>query len=167
MPFGQYTLPCRQSASYRRSAAGMRTFCALHDKVEDCIGSAKTKERQPQGLSLLFWWTIKVVAPQGQYTLALRLVSQLPDLRARCANLGPTGYTPCEPRGHFVSDIAMRCAHGAICARLACASTDSLTLDYVASGSTGRAVSSSRLNGATKQKETTTRVVSFVLVELA
>ena len=32
------------------------------------------------------------------------------------------------------------CAHGAIGTWLACASTDSLTLDYVASGSTGQAV---------------------------
>ena len=31
--------------------------------------------------------------------------------------------------------IASRCAHGAICARLACASTDSLALDYIASSS--------------------------------
>ena len=39
-----------------------------------------------------------------------------------CACLGarPTGYTPCEPRGHLVSKIALRCAHhGAICAWLA------------------------------------------------
>ena len=48
----------------------------------------------------------------------------------------PTGYTPCEPRGHFVSDIALRCARGAICARsLECEHSDSASLDYVAFGS--------------------------------
>ena len=47
----------------------------------------------------------------------------------------------------------LRCrTRGAICARLACASTDSLALDYVAFGSTGRAVLRSRLNGATTKK---------------
>ena len=39
-----------------------------------------------------------------------------------------------------MSDIALRCAHGAICARsLECEHSDSASLDYVASGSTGRA----------------------------
>ena len=52
-----------------------------------------------------------------------------------------------------MSNIAMRCAHGAICARsLECEHSDSTSLDYVASGSTGRAVSSSRLNGATTKR---------------
>ena len=75
------------------------------------------------------------------------------------------GYTPCEPRGHFVSNIALRCAHGAICARsLECEHSDSASLDYVASGSTGRAVSSSRLNGATT-KRGNRKGCLFLLVE--
>ena len=73
------------------------------------------------------------------YNRILTTGVNIPRLAAIIATI-PTGYTPCEPRGHLVSDIALRCAHGAICAWLACASTDSLTLDYVASGSTDRAV---------------------------
>ena len=54
---------------------------------------------------------------------------------ARCANLGPTGYTPYElalcDGGTFVPGIVLAdAARGAICALLACASTDSLALDY-------------------------------------
>jgi hypothetical protein len=79
----------------------------------------------------------------------------------KSSQVGPTGYTPCEPRGHFVSDIAMRCAHGAICARsLECEHSDSASLDYVASGSGGRAGPSSRLT-ARQQKEATARAASF------
>ena len=33
---------------------------------------------------------------ERQYSHALRLASELADLRAENANLGPTGYTPCE-----------------------------------------------------------------------
>ena len=59
------------------------------------------------------------------------------------------------------------CAHGAICARsLECEHSDSASLDYVASGSTGRAVSSSRLNGATT-KRGNRKGCLFLLVELA
>ena len=72
------------------------------------------KKKSPtQGGTFLFWWAIKG------------------------SNLGPTGYTPCELR--LLKKAALRalhrsrCARGAICARLACASTDSLALDYVAS----------------------------------
>ena len=66
-----------------------------------------------------------------------------------------------------MSDIAMRCAHGAICARsLECEHSDSASLDYVASGSTDRAVSSSRLNGATT-KRGNRKGCLFLLVEQA
>ena len=68
-----------------------------------------------------------------------------------------TGYTLCEPRGHPVSDIASRCAHGAICARsLECEHSDSASLDYVASGSTNRAVKDRILDGPPKKEITKT-----------
>ena len=70
----------------------------------------------------------------GQYFNTLRLEIKI--------GIRPTGYTPCELpflKRHtscFVSP--WRNTRGAICARLACASTDSLALDYVACGSFGR-----------------------------
>ena len=58
----------------------------------------------------------------------------------RDSNPGPTGYTPLRRKAFRLWCYAP-CSvspnrRGAICARLACASTDSLALDYVASGST-------------------------------
>ena len=56
-----------------------------------------------------------------------------------------------------MSDIAPRCAHGAICARsLECEHSDSASLDYVASGSTGRAVKDCILDGPPKKEITKT-----------
>ena len=56
-----------------------------------------------------------------------------------------------------MSDIAMRCAHGAICARsLECEHSDSASLDYVASGSTDRAVKDRILDGPPKKEITKT-----------
>ena len=84
---------------------------------------------------------------------------------------GPSGTrTPDRPvilparpplsRRHFVLCCATRNACGAICACLACASTDSLTLDYVACGSTGRTIARA-LRALRQQKEATTRAASF------
>ena len=78
-------------------------------------------------------------------------------LTSRVEGAGPTGYTPCElrrlRRRCFALCIVSRCAHGAICARLACASTDSLALDYVACGR-GRSVLAQAPKGR-QQKEAT------------
>ena len=63
-------------------------------------------------------------------------------------------------RWHLVLCIALRCARGAICARLADASIDSLALDYVACGS-NRSVLDSRPRPLRQQKEATARVASF------
>ena len=58
-------------ASFQIYGRGMRTFCALRNKVEDCNGPpTKTKRGQPQGQTSFCWWTIKD------------------------SNLGPTGYEP-------------------------------------------------------------------------
>ena len=64
-----------------------------------------------------------------------------------------------------MSDIALRCTRGAICARsLECEHSDSASLDYVASGSGDRAGPSSRLNGATT-KRGNLKGCLFLLVE--
>ena len=56
-----------------------------------------------------------------------------------------------------MSDIAMRCAHGAICARsLECEHSDSASLDYVAYGSTDRAVKDRILDAPPKKEITKT-----------
>ena len=56
-----------------------------------------------------------------------------------------------------MSDIAVRCAHGAICARsLECEHSDLASLDYVASGSTDRAVKDRILDGPPKKEITKT-----------
>ena len=72
--------------------------------------------------------------PSRILTQASIFPHSVPDKWA-CRSSDPSGYAPCEPRGHCVSAIAVRCAHGAIFVRLAYASIDSLALDYVASGS--------------------------------
>ena len=79
----------------------------------------------------------------------------------------PTGYTPCELQElKFLG--AMRlckseiCARGAICAvSLTSKLVDSALLDYVASGSTGRAGLSSRLDGATTKRGQPQGLTSF------
>ena len=68
-----------------------------------------------------------------------------------------SSYTPCELKGHEVSSIVSRCARGAICARsLECEHSDLTSLDYVASGSTGRAVKDRILVGPPKKEITKT-----------
>ena len=72
----------------------------------------------------------------------------------------PTGYTPCElcllaKKAALCAYASLaRCARGAIFARLACASTDSLALDYVASGSnrSGRSTTASLMLHHPKNK---------------
>ena len=60
-----------------------------------------------------------------------------------------------------MSDIAMRCAHGAICARsLECEHSDSASLDYVASGSTDRAVKDRILVAPPKKEITKTKTLT-------
>ena len=60
-----------------------------------------------------------------------------------------------------MSDIAVRCAHGAICARsLECEHSDSASLDYVASGSTDRAVKDRILVAPPKKEITKTKTLT-------
>ena len=67
-----------------------------------------------------------------------------------------------------MSDIALRCAHGAICARsLECEHSDSASLDYVASGSTGRAVIDRILDSPPAETKKPRKIGAFLLVEHA
>ena len=94
------------------------------------------KRGQPQGL------TNKDFDAERQYTSPCRLQASLTRSAAGMRTLDRpvillvssksiSSWTRCAYANRKI------CAHGAICTRLACASTDSLVLDYVAFGSTG------------------------------
>ena len=47
----QYSSPCRLRASLTRSTAGMRTFRASRNKIEDCIGPPAETKMPPFGVA--------------------------------------------------------------------------------------------------------------------
>ena len=65
----------------------------------------------------------------------------------------------------MLSCIALRCTHGAICARsLECEHSDSASLDYVAFG-LNRSGEVQMLDGLTAKREITARAISLLLVD--
>ena len=93
----------------------------------------------------------------GAIFLALPLASRLDALCGRIENLGPTGYTPCEPRrfrggtaccASLCDALAEQSSRGSLTSEL----VDSLMLDYVASGS-NRSHRSASLNNHKQKRD--------------
>ena len=84
-----------------------------------------------------FWRRASIIPHSAPDKRACRYSSGKCD--SRTDRLYSFASSPCSRR-HFVLRIASRCARGAICACLARASTDSLTLDYISSALTNWAI---------------------------
>ena len=108
---------------------------AVLDRI--LVGPPRKTKSDPKWVA----FASKGLGGEGQYSSEERRTDRLYSFRA--APLSRRCVAPC---------IVSRCARGAICAWLACASTDSLKLDYVAYGSTGRFKACALMGAPAKNK---------------